>query len=1036
MSAVTHQNRRRRPSKMYLVTSDHKVQDHLDGTIRLQRGHLCQEQDGGGERGGRGDYVWVKVIDIGSMVKLDKHLLNEVPSDLASLLEPISDLDLRFRLLSKPHRLLRLASLPLGSPVYVRWSQTGEYADAELRYRGPLTRGSAAVFFGVQLKGWAAGKGSSNGSYKGHQLFTCPEQCALFVPASELTLRRSSRSGSAGDHELEREANRPNHSNHNSSNNQSSSHNQNTANILQSRTAESAPPPGSPPPVQPGQRVCFSHDGALYSGTVQFCGPLPGRAPSGLHVGLLLDNPIGSWNGVYKGYRLCSIPSPEYGHLLPISKVTAEARPERTPPLGSNPRTSPVHPPFSPSKPALQPPSPTHNKQPPQPTALPTNSRPLIQPAMLAMAKSALQPPSASSSSSSSSAPPKVALKPPPLAIPKSALKPPPVPPNKPSALPLSPTNDQPYSSNGFHNPPSPPVPEERVEPRTWLEVGSMVEMNDPPIFGVIRWIGQIDGVSEPVAGIELDQELSAATDGSYLGERHFRCPSNKGLFVKLRNCRRDSRFPAPEAPINQVERCNSIAFAEWGSKRVEDNTPPVLGLEARRLYEGFKKGIQGHLNSCYLDASLFRSPRSFMPLVHATATNSAQYVNKTILLPGAQRAIHLLGLISNSSLRHMLHLQRRPNSRLFSCCSSVDWVLFCPSNEDGHRSRSAQELLRCEIVNPLRRYGYVCASKTMALRKLLEAETPDAGFTNEEKDPEEFLNKLFQLLRVEPLLKIRSMSHEPQECHIYQLFPPSVSPSPSSPLHSPFSPSLSPPLSPIPLSSPLAGLMRVASVQALLESSFMHSGLKFTEAPSCLPLLMPRFGKEFKMFDAILPSLTLDITDLLDETLRQCSICQSVAAWECLQCYEDMDITPGQLKQYCNTCNAQVHAHKKRQTHKPQKIRIPKGTWEGPVHGTRQQLSLFAVTCIETSHYVSFVKHGPLPTDWLFFDSMADREGGENGFNVPQVRACPEVGRYLSLSQDDLSRLDSASLKEPVRRLLCDAYMCLYHCPELSLYK
>lgn len=54
----------------------------------------------------------------------------------------------------------------------------------------------------------------------------------------------------------------------------------------------------------------------------------------------------------------------------------------------------------------------------------------------------------------------------------------------------------------------------------------------------------------------------------------------------------------------------------------------------------------------------------------------------------------------------------------------------------------------------------------------------------------------------------------------------------------------------------------------------------------------------------------------------------------------------------------------------------MPKGTWEGPVHGARQQLTLFAVTCIETSHYVSFAKNGPLPTDWLFFDSMADREG------------------------------------------------------------
>lgn len=38
-------------------------------------------------------------------------------------------------------------------------------------------------------------------------------------------------------------------------------------------------------------------------------------------------------------------------------------------------------------------------------------------------------------------------------------------------------------------------------------------------------------------------------------------------------------------------------------------------------------------------------------------------------------------------------------------------------------------------------------------------------------------------------------------------------------------------------------------------------------QAPSCLLLLMPRFGKDFKMFDAILPSLSLDITDLLDDS-------------------------------------------------------------------------------------------------------------------------------------------------------------------------
>lgn len=86
------------------------------------------------------------------MVKLDKHLLTEISADQAGLLEPITDPELRFKQLSKPHRLARLASLPLGSPVVVRYGQSGELADAELRYRGPLTRGSGAVYFGVQLK--------------------------------------------------------------------------------------------------------------------------------------------------------------------------------------------------------------------------------------------------------------------------------------------------------------------------------------------------------------------------------------------------------------------------------------------------------------------------------------------------------------------------------------------------------------------------------------------------------------------------------------------------------------------------------------------------------------------------------------------------------------------------------------------------------------------------------------------------------------------------------------------------------------------
>jgi ubiquitin thioesterase CYLD len=41
--------------------------------------------------------------------------------------------------------------------------------------------------------------------------------------------------------------------------------------------------------------------------------------------------------------------------------------------------------------------------------------------------------------------------------------------------------------------------------------------------------------------------------------------------------------------------------------------------------------------------------------------------------------------------------------------------------------------------------------------------------------------------------------------------------------------------------------------------------------------------------------------------------------------------------------------------------------------------MELFAVVCIETSHYVAFVKCGSgSDAPWCFFDSMADRKGME----------------------------------------------------------
>ncbi|XP_072271250.1 ubiquitin carboxyl-terminal hydrolase CYLD-like [Pyxicephalus adspersus] len=485
---------------------------------------------------------------------------------------------------------------------------------------------------------------------------------------------------------------------------------------------------------------------------------------------------------------------------------------------------------------------------------------------------------------------------------------------------------------------------------RHGLEVNSMVEVNDPPIYGVIRWIGHTSDSSETIAGLEMEEEIpSAYTDGVYRGVRYFHCGPNKALFVKLRNCRPDSRFlHSLHGPTNQIQRCNSIAFQEYTSECVEENTPPATDIEGLERMIGWKKGIQGHCNSCYLDATLFC---------------------------------------------------------MFASSSVLDTMLLRPPDKNDSESYvGTRDLLRTEIVNPLRKNGYVCATKVMALRKILEAAGKSTGFTNEEKDPEEFLNQLFQVLRVDPLFFIRTPRKKPQGCIFYQIF------------------------------MEKRQSVDVPSVQQLLEWSMVNGDLKFTEVPSCLIIQMPRDGKN-KMFPKIIPTLQLDITDLLEDAPRQCCICQSLAVAECLDCYEDTGITPGHIKQYCSICSRQVHLHRKRCSHHPRELCVP--NLNGQTVFQRQYLQLFAVLCIETSHYVAFIRlnsqNRPM---WAFFDSMADREGGQNGFNIPRVIYCPEVTEYLEMSPEVLQRQDPKSMPAYAHRLLCDSYMCLYYSPELSLYK
>ncbi|PSN51291.1 hypothetical protein C0J52_05308 [Blattella germanica] len=240
------------------------------------------------------------------------------------------------------------------------------------------------------------------------------------------------------------------------------------------------------------------------------------------------------------------------------------------------------------------------------------------------------------------------------------------------------------------------------------LGVGSVVEVtvNGEPLYGVIRWIGTVpeDKKSRKVAGVEMEEEHVGCTDGTFNGRRYFQCNPKKAMFVSLSTCRKDSRFQDVHPALNDTK---VKPFGQQQCPVIPGAVRPISSKGDLESLCGKYRGIQGHHNSCYLDATLF--------------------------------------------------------SIVF------DNLLFRPQNEnDIQQYQEVQKVLREEIVNPLRQNLYVRADRVMKLRTLLENLSSVTGLTSEEKDPEEFLTSLVaQILRAEPFLKLSSG----QEAYHYQLF-------------------------------------------------------------------------------------------------------------------------------------------------------------------------------------------------------------------------------------------------------------------------
>jgi ubiquitin thioesterase CYLD len=436
---------------------------------------------------------------------------------------------------------------------------------------------------------------------------------------------------------------------------------------------------------------------------------------------------------------------------------------------------------------------------------------------------------------------------------------------------------------------------------------------------------------------------------------------------------------------------------------------PPIREEDIERIC-GRLKGIQGHCNSCYLDATLF-------------AMFSFTSVFDSILLFDAGK-----------------------NNRV------VDLEL----------AKETQRILREDIVNPLRKDFLTPAANVMELR--LKMKDFDKKMTSEEMDPEEFLHILFRdILRLDEFVSWSSGNSD----YFHQVW-----------------------------CDENQNEDHIPSVQQLFEQSLQLQKMKLRGIPRpALILQMPRSGNKYKTYKGILPNLTIDVTDLMDDTPRECVICGELATHECKDCYGQFS-SPSETHSgadstsFCAACVAPVHSKPERSTHKnilPIKYSFPTDSYflsnlsqpnptrtynnnlflNGHTNGhgihfpsnlasasrvqcygggsskriPRITMDLFAVICIETSHFVSFVKCGvDQYAPWVFFDSMADRceTVSGKGHNIPQVKMLPKMGQWLSqletLPQEEIREMMGTAAPE-LKRLLNDPYICIYYSPQSSMY-
>ena len=299
----------------------------------------------------------------------------------------------------------------------------------------------------------------------------------------------------------------------------------------------------------------------------------------------------------------------------------------------------------------------------------------------------------------------------------------------------------------------------------------------------------------------------------------------------------------------------------------------------------------------------------------------------------------------------------------LFLFNDSLD-QMFELNHDDELIHMEMKSQFRRLIVNPLRNEGrcYVKQENVMHLRRMLEPYLP--GICHETKDPIEFLTVLFSnnfagKYGYPPLLHVQNaLLNDYQNLSVYQIIVPTENQVEVNNFK-----------------------VLIPHLGDLVAQSFLFQSQFLKKNPHTLLIQLPRFGKE-KLFPGVYLPTELDISAISASKDHKCGICEEIATLRCQECSSKELLRTNATERFgiANFCNKCFHLiHKTKENHRKEFI-PPLKSADGSSDSCCY--SLKAVICIETRHYVSFVrakKEGCREEDacWLFFDSMANTVQG-----------------------------------------------------------